>query len=135
MKIVFGIAWKYTAISLWPKLNILSMTCYFVFATLVHQNSNPGHGVIKVIRAHCWSQSHFYKLAFGLSLTFTKGILFKWDCDQKWPRLTDQILVLIPNILWSFSLSLICDTIDFLQPWYSMHPESQKMLHLSSRSI
>lgn len=73
--IVFGIAWKYTAISLWPKLNILSMTCYFVFASLVHQNSNPGHGVIKVIRAHFWSQTYFDKLTFGFSLTFTSLLL------------------------------------------------------------
>lgn len=106
---------------------LLSMTCYFVFATLVHQNSNPGHGVIKVIRAHCWSQSHFYKLAFGLSLTFTKGILFKWDCDQKWPRLTDQILVLIlSRVVVLFTL------FDMFKPWRSQHPESQGMLYLDS---
>lgn len=73
--IVFGIAWKYTAFLLWPKLNILSMTCYFVFATLVHQNSNPGHGVIKVRRAHFWSQTHFDKITHGLSLTFTSSLL------------------------------------------------------------
>lgn len=64
------VAWRSLFVQICAKIHKSNL----LIGVLVKTNTVSGPGAIKPRRAHFWSQSPF--------------IHFKWDWDQKWPRLS-----------------------------------------------